>query len=106
MTYYRFISNGKGVYEQVDIDCPKDSALREDKPDGSWLAKVGPDYPGAISFFTEEGLKKYSESGLKDWHASAVKEAVHMVIGVNPTNILYEDKDQIILMEKDIELHS
>jgi len=104
MRYYRFEVDRKGVYEQVDIDCPRDTACRANKPDGSWLARVGTQYPGATSYFTEEGLRKYVESGLAEWHASVVNGDVQKIVAQNPRNILYEDEDQIILMKGDIDL--
>ena len=64
MQYYRFTCSGKGIYEVVDRDCPRTDPRRFDKPDGSWLPKVGPNFPGAISFWTEKGLEKYKQSPL------------------------------------------
>ena len=98
MEYYRFIVNGIGIYEAVENDCPRDDQRRMNKPDGSWLPKVGPKYPGAISFWTENGLKKYFDSGLLNWHKSVVKENVDVIIIEKPEKILYEDEYQIILM--------
>jgi hypothetical protein len=54
MNFYRFLSGERGIYEAVDIDCPKDiDERRKNKPDGSWLPKVGQKYPGAIFLDTE-----------------------------------------------------
>lgn len=69
---YRFVCDDIGIYEAVDKNCSRDDKRRDGKPDGSWLPKVGEKYPGAISFWTEKGLKKYHRSGLRDWHYSVV----------------------------------
>lgn len=98
MEYYRFIVTGRGIYEAVDQDCPKGDLRRSNKPDGSWLPKEGPKYPGAISFWTGYGLKKYFDSGLLKWHASVIKGNVEVVVVEKPEKILYEDEYQIILM--------
>jgi len=98
MEYYRFIANGRGIYETVDKDCPKDDPRRLNKPDGSWLPKKGTDYPGAISFWTDFGVKKYFDSGLLNWHMSVIEGNVEVVIIEKPEKILYEDEYQIILM--------
>lgn len=93
---YRFIVGNIGIYEAVEKDCPKDDLRRLNKPDGSWLPKIGEKYPGAISFWTEKGLKKYRESGLMDWHKSVVIGKVDMIMIDRPSEILYEDEYQII----------
>ncbi|HLD05080.1 MAG TPA: hypothetical protein VJG90_05165 [Candidatus Nanoarchaeia archaeon] len=94
--FFRFLSGEKGIYEVVEKDCPKEDPRRENKPDGSWLPKVGENFPGAISFWSRFGLKKYVESGLLDWHVSVVKEPVSVLITDRPENVLYEDEFQII----------
>lgn len=94
--FYRFVVDGIGIYEAVDRDCPKDDPRRENKPDGSWLPKKGLDYPGAISFWSKYGLKKYRESGLMQWHISVVKGKTEVIIINRPAEILYEDEYQII----------
>lgn len=100
--FYRFVSGSVGVYEAVDRDCPKNDSLRSGKPDGSWLPKVGPKFPGAISFWTEFGLNTYMQSGLLNWHRSVVKIPIQVRIVQKPTNILYQDKFQIICAEEPI----
>lgn len=94
--FYRIIVDGVGIYEAVDRDCPKDDPRRENKPDGSWLPKKGLDHPGAISFWTAYGLKRYRESGLMDWHASVISGRVEIVSIDRPKEIISEDKYQII----------
>jgi len=96
MEYYRFITDGMGIYEAVDQNCRKDDPRRLNKPDGSWLAKKGTDYSGAISFWTNFRVKKYFDSGLLDWHRSVIKGDVEVVVMDRPTEILYEDEYQII----------
>ena len=95
--FYRIVVDNIGIYEAVDRDCPKNDSRRENKPDGSWLPKKGLDYPGAISFWSEIGLKKYRESGLMGWHQSVVKGRVRIITINRPKMILYEDKFQIII---------
>ncbi len=102
--FYRFVVGDNGIYETVHQDCPKSDKRRDNKPDGSWLARVGESYPGKISFWTQEGLKKYFASGLLKWHASVVRGDVFVVIAENPKNIVYSDKYQIILDAEDIEI--
>ena len=53
--YYRFVIGEIGIYDKVEKDCPKNDLRRNNKPDGSWLPKVGIDYLGAISFWTNKG---------------------------------------------------
>ena len=97
MSFYRVTVEGKGIYEAVDEHCPKDDPRRATKPDGSWLNKVGHKYPGAISFWTEEGYRKYCESGLAAWHASVVEGEVETEEFEEPLkNILYKDEYQLI----------
>lgn len=95
--FYRVVAGGVGIYEAVDRDCPKDDPRRDNKPDGSWLPKKGLDYPGAISFWSEYGLKKYRESGLMDWHVSVVRGKVEVATINRPTEMLHEDEHQIIV---------
>jgi hypothetical protein len=95
--FYRIVVGGIGIYEAVDRDCPKDDRRREDKPDGSWLPKKGLDYPGAISFWSQYGLKRYRESGLMDWHVSVVNGKIEVVVIKRPAEILFEDEYQIIV---------
>lgn len=98
MSWYRVTVNSIGIYEAVDRDCPRDDIRRKNKPDGSWLPKVGSNYPGAISYWTEFGWKAYNESGLFTWHKSVVTEEVWVEKLENkPENILYEDEYQIIV---------
>ena len=90
--YYRLISKKRGIYEAEDKDCPKGNVKRETKPDGSWLKKVGTQFPGAISFWTKKGCKKYSSSGLLQWHCSVVKKPLEVIIIKKPKEILYKDQ--------------
>lgn len=99
---YRFLAGGKGIYEAVDLDCPRSDFRRIEKPDGSWLEKVGTQHPGAISFWTEQGLMKYLESGLQDWHRRVVKNPVFVQILQEAPIILYKDSHQIICMPEEI----
>lgn len=95
--FYRVTCDGIGIYEAVDKYCKKEDERRKNKPDGSWLPKVGVDFPGKVSFWTEKGFKKYQESGLFDWHKSVVEGEIKIIeINHKPENILYEDDYQII----------
>lgn len=93
---YRFEFEGQGIYEAVESQCPRTDPRRSVKPDGSWLPRVGESYPSCISFWTEEGLIKYINSGLQDWHRAVVpgepfvREAK---LGLTPK---YEDQFQVI----------
>lgn len=100
--FYRFFVGNKGIYEAVDRDCPKNDPRRGHKPDGSWLPKKGLDYPGAISFWSEHGLKRYQESGLMDWHRSVVGDEVQIIIIRRPNKVLHEDEYQIIAESKGV----
>jgi len=102
MKYYRFVSDKYGIYAAADRDCPRTDPRRNNKPDGSWLEKAGTKFPGAISFWTEEGLKQYIESGLQEWHASVVKDPVFVQVARDPGDILYSDPHQIICLPKEI----
>jgi len=94
--YFRIVVGELGIYEAVDRDCPRSDARRENKPDGSWLPKVGANYPGAISFWTGYGLKYYMTSGLLEWHVSVIQDQPIVLIAENLTDILYHDEYQVI----------
>ena len=96
MACYRFVCDGVGIYEAVERDCPRTDPRRENKPDGSWLPRVGMDYPGAVSFWTEVGLARYRASGLMQWHVSIVKGAVEVLVCEEVRKALYRDEYQII----------
>ena len=98
MSWYRVTVGGTGIYEVVDRDCPRDDVRRQQKPDGSWLPRVGLTYPGAISYWTELGWNRYNASGLSSWHASVVVGELHVERrDEKPSNILYEDDYQVIV---------
>lgn len=98
MPFYRVTVDGVGIYEAVDRDCSKGDPRRVNKPDGSWLPKKGLDYPGAISYWTEAGWKKYQESGLYDWHKSVVDGPVTVeTLAEKPQTVFHEDDLQIIV---------
>lgn len=93
---YRFVCSDAGIYEAVEKYCPKNDERRLAKPDGSWLPKVGEEYPGAISFWTEKGLNKYKNSGLRDWHYSVVNGQAKLLIAEKPESCRYQDDYQVI----------
>ena len=97
--FYRFVVGGVGIYQAVDRDCPKKpyDRRRDAKPDGSWVPKKGPDFPGAISFWTRKGLDRYISSGLCAWHVSVVNGEVCVEQTTRPESVLYEDEYQIIV---------
>jgi hypothetical protein len=41
MEYYRFIVNGEGIYQMFSKEKYLNDPARINKPDGSWLPKVG-----------------------------------------------------------------
>jgi hypothetical protein len=96
MKLFRFVSGNLGIYEAVDVDCPRSDERRQKKPDGSWLPKVGASFPGAISFWTEHGLRTYIQSGLCDWHRSIVTKPVKIIIASAPKRVHYQDAFQVI----------
>ncbi len=94
---YRVVAGETGIFAAVDRDCPKDDPLREDKPDGSWLPKVGEQFTDCISFWSEFGLWRYIDSGLFEWHRSVVKDSVSILIAdERPQSPAYEDEFQVI----------
>jgi putative hydrolase of the HAD superfamily len=93
---YRFEANGLGIYAAVERDCPRDDGRRNGKPDGSWLPRVGPKYPGAISLFTETGLAKYWGSGLMHWHASVTAAPMRAWRATQQGAMHHRDRFQII----------
>ncbi len=105
MSFYRFEAGGIGIYEAVDRDCPKDDIRRDEKPDGGWLPKVGSSYPGAISFWTENGLRKYIASGLFNWHRTVARAPVMVRIADVSTTAVYEDDLQRIV-DKNVSLQT
>lgn len=94
--YYRFVHNNVGIYEAVDKSCPRNDIRRHGKPDGSWLPKVGKKFPGAISFWSDYGLKRYLNSKLCEWHISVLTEKIFIIIAESIGFPLYSDKYQII----------
>lgn len=96
MSFYRFETGGIGIYEAVDRNCPRDDNRRSEKPDGSWLPKVGAKFPGGISFWTEIGLKQYFSSGLFNWHHQVTPTPITVVIADDIKEIAYRDEFQII----------
>lgn len=101
MSYYRATSDGLGIFEAVEADCPKGHELRHREPDSSWLPRPGKKLKNSISYWTEEGMMKYVESGLKDWHelVTTMPLEVQMLEEI-PGKVIYKDKYQI-LIEKD-----
>ena len=95
--YFRFESLERGINEAVNEDCTSSDPRRQFKPDGSWLPKVGTQFPGAISFWTQKGLEKYLESGLQEWHRYVVKNPLSISIASQFEKVLYEDEFQIIV---------
>ena len=93
---YRFEHNGQGIYGAVDKFCPRNGRCRENKPDGSWLPKVGPRFPNAISFWTETGLDKYIRSGLLAWHLSVLPNEVTVQYCQLIDAPQYQDKYQVL----------
>lgn len=102
--FYRVVVGDVGIYEAVDRDCSQGDPRRASKPDGSWLPKMGKNYPGAISYWSEYGFQKYKESGLMGWHASVVHGTVEVIEISRPADVLYEDEFQIIVDLKVLKL--
>ena len=94
--YSRIECEGVGIYEAVEQYCPRHDLRRANKPDGSWLPRVGERFPGAVSFWKPEGLRKYTESGLRAWHESVVPTSELRVANAKEIDLLYEDEFQII----------
>lgn len=103
--YYRIVVNDVGIYEAVEkLDPDKRSPLRENKPDGLWLKKVGKQYPGAVSFWSKAGLTRYIESGLMRWHKEFVDTEPKVIIAQISGPLLYEDEDQVIGMSDNFKI--
>jgi len=102
MSFYRFHSNKLGIYEAVEKDCLRDDRRRIGKADGAWLPRVGASYPGAISFWTEYGLKKYLESGLQDWHRRVTQCPLEIHVVEEIRDFLYSDEYQVICKPESI----
>ncbi len=95
--FYRVVCDDVGIYEAVDKFCPRSDERRKNKPDGSWLPKVGQNFPDAISYWTEKGFQKYKNSGLFDWHKGVIDGKIKILeLNKKPENILYKDEFQII----------
>jgi hypothetical protein len=94
--YYRVVCENIGITEAVKRDCERGNPARLEKPDGSWLPRLGNRYPGAISLWTKDGMDKYYQSGLLEWQASVVKGQVYVVVIDRPGKVLYRDDYQII----------
>lgn len=87
-----------GVYAHVEASCPRNDCRRNAKPDGGWLPRVGRQYPGAISLWKTEGLKRYLESGLYFWHAAVASAPVVTTSFEATGNVVYEDEFQVIVL--------
>lgn len=97
MRIVRFEVDGLGIYEAVDKHCPRNDIRRKNKPDGSWLPKIGERYPGAVSFWTEAGLKIYINSGLKERHDSVTGNASQQLeASIDDLDVFYRDDLQVI----------
>src|ERR1700745_3569756 len=93
---YRLCCDDIGIYEVVNKFCPRTDERRKFQPDGEWLQNVGVKYPGAKSFWTELGLRKYIESGMRDWHYSVIEGQAKLVVIEASFNVLHRDAHQII----------
>jgi hypothetical protein len=101
--YYRVVVGDIGIYKAVDENCPRNDPRRENKPDGSWVNKIGKYHQGAISFWTDAGMRKYIESGLFDWHLSVVNGNTYaMVSEIN--SMRYQDEHQVLCNPEDHKL--
>ena len=98
--FYRVEYQQMGIYEAVEKYCPRGDQRRNNKPDGSWLPKVGKDYPGAKSYWTELGFKKYQDSGLMNWHYSVLPEREQIkIIKKNISQaFIYQDEYQVVVV--------
>jgi hypothetical protein len=86
-----------GIYAAVERDCPKEDPRRNNKPDGSWLPRVGMHYSNAISFWKPKGLVQYEKSGLFAWHSAVVKgEVIMQQYEIDQIQIQYQDDFQVI----------
>jgi hypothetical protein len=103
LAFYRVTSAGRGIYEAVEADCGREDARRAGKPDGSWLPRLGEQFPGAVSFWTEAGFARYRESGLAAWHASVVAAPVEVLCLDRLPEALYRDDLQVIVPPDELE---
>jgi 8-oxo-dGTP diphosphatase len=104
MNYFRFVSGNLGIYEAVEHDCPRTDLRRQNKPDGSWLPRVGGQFPGAISFWTNFGLEKYLMSGLQEWHRSVLNQPLSLHLASKIEQPIYKDQYQVICRPSDVDL--
>jgi 8-oxo-dGTP pyrophosphatase MutT (NUDIX family) len=104
MPLYRFEHQHIGIYEAVDHHCPRTDRRREVKPDGAWLPKVGPRFPGQVSYWTESGLKRYITSGLQDWHRAVLPSEPTVKIAELNSTANYSDEFQVIAPPEAFEL--
>lgn len=98
MTYYRVTSGGRSIFEVVEEDCPPDHEYRARKPDDSWLPKLSKKLRKFIFYWTEDGMEKYVESGLKDWHELVTVLPIEVkMLEELEGEIIYKDKYRVII---------
>lgn len=98
MTYYLVTSGERDIFSAVQEDCPPNHEYRERKPDDSWLPKLSKKLKKATFYWTEDGMEKYVESGLKDWHELVTTMPVEVkMIEKIKDKIIYQDKYRIII---------
>ena len=103
--YYRVVVNGKGISQAVDELCPRGDPRRYTIPPHLWLAQVTQKYPNGTSYWTEEGIRKYKDSGLLDWHLSFIKDGqVVVLVAEKPKRIFYQDDYRVIADSSSVHL--
>ena len=67
----------------------------------SWFPSVGELYPGAVSFWTEEGFEKYKSTGLYELYSQILGDKKidirELEIKEDEPSLLYKDSLQVII---------
>lgn len=100
MKVYRITVQGVGVFMAAKME-PRFKEFETELNAMDWFPQVGEMYPGAVSFWTEEGYHKYQETGLKEIHKKIIGEhKLHLTVldlHEDEPSIVYRDELQIIV---------
>ena len=102
MKIYRVTTGGTGVFMAIRFS-PLYNQYKESLEKASWFPQVGELYPGAVSFWTEEGFETYKTTGLYNLHLAILADKKidirELEIKEDEPSILYQDSLQVIIQK-------
>ena len=96
MALFRYECDGLGIFEKVSQQCPANDPSRINEPDSSWINKLKSNDPNSVSFWTLEGLNRYQNSQLADWHMSVISGDLKLIVATEVDNPHDSDSLQVI----------